>query len=238
VWQIREASSILAGYSTPADDTIQEAPLTRAADTIRAAPLPLHSVREEWDGPALVGKLEWVEAQRAKQESGAVLPVRPASAEALPGSDGLASAGRLELAEAPPAKLESGAVLPVRPASAEAPPALEERARAVKPVPAVARQDKQVLVVAMPALEGRARAVKPVPAVAQRARLAPVVVPAATMPPRADEAEAAACLAEEAGAADPGAADGEGRTASRLLTNQWRATCKRSGRFGDAYFPL
>jgi hypothetical protein len=50
VWQIREASTILAGYSTPAADTIQEAPLTRAADTIRAARLPLHTALEVWDG--------------------------------------------------------------------------------------------------------------------------------------------------------------------------------------------
>ena len=39
VWQIREASMILAGHSTPADDTIQEARLIREADTIRALPL-------------------------------------------------------------------------------------------------------------------------------------------------------------------------------------------------------
>jgi len=49
VWPIREVSTILAGYSTLADDTIQEALLTRADDTIRAARWPLHTALEALD---------------------------------------------------------------------------------------------------------------------------------------------------------------------------------------------
>ena len=135
-------------------------------------------------------------------------------------------------------KPESEAARLDRPELEVVPQALEGRARAGKPELEVAQRARLAPVaerravrlarvgmvppgaqrqrVQAPSLERRAHHKHARPATGD-AKASLVVAHHRRVAPPAGEAEAAACLAEEA-EADP-AADGEGRTASRLLTN-------------------